>query len=329
MKNALSAAMVLIGTFIGAGFASGQEIIQYFGIFGNYGIFGMVISCLLLGLFTYCTTDNICFLGEGEYVNVLCKFKWVSYIINGYMILIFATMITAFGESFEQMFHLPKMYGVLIINIVTMIILHFGADAVVKFNVFVTPLIISGIIISFFANNTVSVFNNFGISAIVYTSYNVITLPFVILGMKEMLRNKKVSALCSIIFSIIIFVLALCIFVLLKGVDGESVQIPLLSVVLGWYVYVLGFVLAMSMLTTAVSSGYGLVNAVNIAPEKVMFFLFFFALFFSMLRFNFIVKYLYMVFGYMGIYILVQNFCIFIKNREKPRKIKIINNNRK
>ena len=48
MKNALSAAMVLIGTFIGAGFASGQEVIQYFGIFGNYGVVGILISCLLL-----------------------------------------------------------------------------------------------------------------------------------------------------------------------------------------------------------------------------------------------------------------------------------------
>lgn len=326
MKNALSAAMVLIGTFIGAGFASGQEIIQYFGIFGNYGLLGILISCLLLGLFTYCTVDNIIVLGEREYVNKLCGFKLINYIVNGYMLLIFATMITAFGESINQMFHIPKMYGVLMINIATMIILYFGAAAVVRFNVFVTPFIILGIIIPFFANNTIDVFNNFGVSAVIYTSYNVITLPFVILGMKNLLVKRKSKVMCSVVFSIVIYILAILLFVLLKDVDGESIQIPLLIVVSDWYVYILAFVLAMSMLTTAVSNGYGLINAVNIASRKVMFFLFFFGLVFSLFRFNFIVKYLYMVFGYMGVYILLKNFYIFIKNREKPQKIKILNN---
>ena len=42
MKNVVNVAMVLTGTFIGAGFASGREIWQYFGIFGKFGI---LIGC--------------------------------------------------------------------------------------------------------------------------------------------------------------------------------------------------------------------------------------------------------------------------------------------
>lgn len=323
MKNALSAAMVLIGTFIGAGFASGQEIIQYFGIFGNSGIAGIFISCVLLAVFTYCTIDNICVLGEKEYVNRLCRYKWVNFLINGYMVLIFGTMINAFGESLNQLFDIPKIYGVFLINLATIIILYFGKTAVVKFNSVITPLIILGILFALFSNNTVMVFSNFATSAVVYTSYNVLTLPFVILGMKNFVNNKKNSVICSAIFGTIIFILALCLFVLLIGVDGESVQIPLLSVVSNSYVYIMVFVLAMSMLTTAVSNGYGLINTVNLPHNLVIILLFVFALIFSVLRFSFIVKYLYMIFGYMGLYILVSNFWIFIKNREKPRKIKI------
>lgn len=329
MINAISASMVLIGTFIGAGFASGQEIIQYFGIFGNNGVVGIFISCLLLTLFTYCTIDNICVLGEKNYITTLCKYKWVNFLINGYMVLIFGTMINAFGESLNQMFDIPKIYGVFLINMATIIILYFGGTAVVKFNTIITPLIILGIFLALFSNNSVAVFNNFGTSAVIYTSYNIITLPFVILGMKNLVNGKKNAIFCSIIFGVIIFILALCLFFLLGGIDGESVQIPLLSVVSDRYVYIMVFVLAMSMLTTAVSNGYGLINTTNLPRNLVIFFLFVFALFFSMFKFSFVVKYLYMAFGYMGLYILISNFCIFVKNREKPRKIEINNNKQK
>ena len=317
--------MVLIGTFIGAGFASGQEIIQYFGIFGNYGIAGIFISCILLSVFTYCTIDNVCFLGEKEYINRLCRYKWVSFLIKGYMILIFGTMITAFGESLNQLFGLPKIFGVFFINLATIIILCFGSTAVLKFNSIVTPLIILGILLSLFSNNTVSVFNNFCTSAIVYTSYNVITLPFVIIGMKDIVDKKRNSIACSAIFGSVIFILALCLFLLLGEVDGEIIQIPLLSVVSDNYIYVMVIILALSMLTTAVSNGYGLMNMVTLPRKFIIAFLFVFALVFSSFRFNFIVKYLYMIFGYMGIYILANNFWVFVKNREKPRKIEINN----
>ena len=40
MKNVINAVMVLTGTFIGAGFASGKEIWQYFGVFGDFGMVG-------------------------------------------------------------------------------------------------------------------------------------------------------------------------------------------------------------------------------------------------------------------------------------------------
>lgn len=326
MKNVVNAAMVLIGTFIGAGFASGQEVLQYFGVFGKYGVLGVVISCFLIGLFTYCTADNIEYLGEKEYIDRICMFGCVNWLLNLYMLVMFATMITAFGECLNQVFGFPKIYGVILIDAVTIIILYFGANGVVKLNGVATPLIIAGIIFAFAANNTVSVFsyNNFASSAVIYASYNVITLPFVMVGMRDMLKSKKGMLGCSVIFSGTIFILALCLLKLLNGAD-TNVSIPLLDVVSENYVYVLIFVLAMSMLTTAVSNGYGFLNAISFNKKISLIFLGLFAVLFSLFSFNFIVKYLYSFFGYMGLYILFINFYIFIKNREKPQKLKINN----
>lgn len=324
MKNVISSAMVLTGTFIGAGFASGQEILQYFGVFGKYGIAGIAISCLLLGLFTYCTADNIICLGDKKYIEQLCKFKWVNCLLNCYMLLIFCTMITAFGECLNQAFDFPKIYGVVLIDVVTIIILYFGAEGVVKLNTIVTPLIIAGIVFALFANNTVAVFsyNSFATSAVIYTSYNVISMPFVMVGMKNMFLKRKNIILCPVVFSGIIFALALCILQILKGVNTAS-AIPLLDAVSKGYTFIFVFVLSMSMLTTAVSNGYGYVNSVTFNKKTSLTFLGIFAVLFSLFSFDFIVKYIYSFFGYMGLYILFVNFYIFMKNREKPRKLKI------
>ena len=45
--------MIFTGSFLGAGFVSGQEIMQFFGVFGKMGIVGMILSVFLFGIFGY------------------------------------------------------------------------------------------------------------------------------------------------------------------------------------------------------------------------------------------------------------------------------------
>ena len=320
MKNVVNVTMVLTGTFIGAGFASGREIWQYFGIFGDFGIFGIALSCLSLSVFTYCTACNIKDLGEEAYVKQLCHFKWVNWLLTGYMLLIFGTMITAFGECLNQTFGFPKFFGVVLMDLVTMVILYFGTEGLVRLSAVITPLIVLGIVFAYLSNNIREVFsyNNFVTSSVVYTSYNVISLPFVMSGFKAFLNKKQIMC-CSLLFGLLIFGLAFCVFGLLKFSD-ITVSIPIVTSVSSKFGYVLIFVLAMSMLTTAVSNGYGFVNGVDFGKKESLVFLGFFALVFSFLSFDFIIKYLYSLFGYIGFYIVLKNFYIFLKNKEKPRK---------
>ncbi len=329
MKERLSAVMVLIGTFIGAGFASGQEVLQYFGVFGKFAIFGVAISCFLMGIFIYSVADNIMCMGEKEYLNSLCSHKWMKIMLNCYMLLMFSTMITAFGESVEQVWNIPKIYGVVLIDVLTCLILYFGAQGLIRFNSLVTPLIIGGIVFSFFVCNCTEVFeyNNFISSAVVYTSYNVISMPFVITGLNNMLKTKKDNIICSGIFGLVVFGLSLCMLNILKNADA-SVSIPLLSAVDGKYALVVVAILALSMITTAVSNGYGFEENIFLNKKITILFLGVFGIVFSAFDFSFIVGSLYRFFGIMGIYILIKNFYIFAKNREKPRKIKKTFNNR-
>ena len=53
MKKILKIVFVIIGTLIGAGFASGQEIYLFFFSYGIKGILGLLISSLLISLVIY------------------------------------------------------------------------------------------------------------------------------------------------------------------------------------------------------------------------------------------------------------------------------------
>ena len=53
LKNILKVVFVIIGTTIGAGFASGKEIYLFFNSYGPKGILGILLSCILTGLIVY------------------------------------------------------------------------------------------------------------------------------------------------------------------------------------------------------------------------------------------------------------------------------------
>ena len=55
MKNTIKIILVIIGTLIGAGFASGKEIYLFFAKYGNYGIIGIFISAIITTIIIYKT----------------------------------------------------------------------------------------------------------------------------------------------------------------------------------------------------------------------------------------------------------------------------------
>ena len=59
MKNILKATFAIIGTVIGAGFASGQEVYLFFGKYGNIGIAGLFLSCAFFALVIFKTMQFV------------------------------------------------------------------------------------------------------------------------------------------------------------------------------------------------------------------------------------------------------------------------------
>ena len=85
MKNCFRVALVIIGTLIGAGFASGQEVYLFFYSYGIRGIIGIFISSILMGVIIYKT---LILVKENEinnyrdFLNLIIKKKESNNFLN-------------------------------------------------------------------------------------------------------------------------------------------------------------------------------------------------------------------------------------------------------
>ena len=67
IRNILSVVCGYVAAVIGAGFASGQEIISFFVKYGKYSIIGVLLSCIIFSVFAYAVL-SVCV--EKKYRNL-------------------------------------------------------------------------------------------------------------------------------------------------------------------------------------------------------------------------------------------------------------------
>ena len=322
MKNSFKISAVFVGSFVGAGFASGQEILQYFVKYGYKGIFGAVISAVLFFIFCFCSLSNVFYFGAEEYLINMNRIYGIKQISVLFMILLYFAMITAAGETIGMVTGLPDIVGAVLMAVFCSFVLLFGGDGIVRLNLIITPLIILGIFFSSFfaADYTVALLSNHLSSSVIYISYNVITLVSVSAGLEKLIINKKTVFLSSLISSVVVLVLILCMFFAISGTAFFDAKIPILCVFTGNFVYVYTVILIFAMITTAVANGYGIISLFSRKKKMILLFLCIFGIVFSVIPFSFTVKYLYSFFGYFGIIIIVYNLWIFGKDEKNDKK---------
>ena len=323
MKNSLKIASVFIGTFVGAGFASGQEIMQYFVVYGKWGIAGAIVAGLLFGLFCYIALSNVFIMGVDAYVAETNRNGILKFIYSTFMITIFCTMVTASGEMLKETAGLPKIWGVLGMVFLCAFVMYFGCDGVVKLNALLTPIIIVGVLaicgVNILTNTvgTLAAVDATG-SSVVYVSYNIITISSVAAGLAKLIKSKKTVFLAALWSSGGVLALVLCMFYMLYGMPVTS-EIPVLETLAKSFMWIYVPVLVSAMVTTAVANGYGIVANSKWKMGSILL-LSIIAFAFSFFRFSFVVKYIYAIFGYVGIYAMLDNLKIYVKLRKTKKK---------
>ena len=330
LKNILKIVFVIIGTLIGAGFASGQEIYIFFFSHGIKGLYGILISYTIIGLIIYKTLTIIYKYNIKTYKDLLKKIfvikdknkfiEIVNIIINIFILITFFIMIAGFGAYFEQEYKLNSIIGSGILSILCYITLNKNVRGVIKANEILIPILIIFLVIIGFLNikeidlsniikyNAETSNSNFIIDAIIYSSYNSILLIPVLITLRKYLKTKEetisisiITVLISIILSIIIF------FVLIKvDVDIKMLEMPAVYVVSNIseiLKYVYGIIILGSIFTTSISLGISFLQNSTKANnyKKIVAIICISALLVSKIGFSNLINSLYSIFGYIGL----------------------------
>ncbi len=339
MKNILNVTFIIIGVILGAGFASGKEIYIFFNQYGKLGIIGIIISFTFLGAIIYQVIKITNKYEINNYEELLEKIgtknSIIKAIINIFLLMSFYIMIAGFSAYVEQEIKLPKIVGSLLIIILCYLIFTKNINGIIKANTILVPILIIFIIIFGIKNininyeikNTIENENNikFIISAILYASYNSITLVPMIVTIRKLVKTNKQNKIIFLILTIITILLALIIYNLLLKIDIDINKIELPTIYIAnksgtIYKYIYGIIILVSIFTTAISDGYGFLqnNAKNNKQYKILNILMCISsIFISNIGFSKLLNILYPLFGVLG---LIQIYRIFAISLEKKRQ---------
>jgi len=189
-------AAAYIGTVVGAGFASGQEVLQFFGYFGFWGLAGLVLATLLFIYFGYIILKLGKQLNADSHLPVI-KYaggKWVGtfidYVITFFLFGALTIMAAGAGALFAEQLGLSRFLGSILLAAATLGTVLLGLNGVISAISFVVPALLVAVMgigvysvaatgfppgISAAAVNSGNPAVPFWpISAVVYISYNLV-----------------------------------------------------------------------------------------------------------------------------------------------------------
>lgn len=345
MRNMFKVIFVIIGTMIGAGFASGQEMYLFFFSYGIEGLIGVFISSIIIGIVISKTLQVVNKYKVDTYkdfLTILLKKKGkiapiINFVINLFILVTFFIMIAGFGAYFEQELGINSLIGSTILAILTFIIFMTSVKGVVKANELLVPLLIGFLIIIGMINLKDIHFGELGnyiiqakegsfiLSAVLYSSYNSILLIPVLLTLKDYLKDRKQILSIASISTIIIIVLSVIVFLLLVRVDVDitKLEMPAVYVVSHSFKilrYIYGFIILGSIFTTTISLGTSFLQ--NITKNKksytqIAVIMCITSVLVSKIGFSNLVNLLYPFFGYLGLVQILSLTFLKIQNKEK------------
>ena len=324
---------VIIGTLIGAGFASGQEVYTFFFSFGIKGLIGIVISSISIGLIIYKTLkiiDKYYIRNYKDLLNIIIKNKKVkdvsNIIVNIFILISFYVMIAGFGAYLNQEFGFNEIFGSAFLAIICFGLFSTNIKGFVKINQILIPILILVILIIGALNisnidfgslkNDIIVRNNnnWFITSLLYASYNSILLIPALISIRDFIGKSKNIKYISLIVIVITTVLLITIFLFLVNVDIDfnNLQMPAVYAIykiLPNIKNVYGIIILISIFTTAASLGISFLNNVSKNKEYFKFFSIMICLTsiaFSKIGFANLVNKLYPILGILGLIQILQ-----------------------
>lgn len=216
----------------------------------KHGRTGIVISAIIIGIVIYKSLKIIKKYEINTYDELLKKIIVkkknrsvdieivLNFIINIFLLITFFIMCAGFSAYFKQEFAISEIYTSIVISILSYIVLSKNSKGIFVVNSILMPLIIVILIILGVKSlgNTSKEITSFIDSAIwipkaiLYSSYNCITLTSMLIPMRKYIKEKKDFLKISLISICIIILLANIIFIILMSINTNIGKIELPAV---------------------------------------------------------------------------------------------------
>ena len=278
--------MTVLSAIIGAGFASGKEIISFF---GKNGYFAIPFFLLVTGLFFFCfylfsklgkmikpksiaDMTSAMFGKAGVFVDfmfILCTFITLSSMLAGSD----AIGSIIFGASYNF------CYISIITAMLTVLVVYFGLKYIYKITNAIVPLtivIMLAVLVAFLAispaqqvsQSNIS-FNGFSavLSCFLYVSMNVFINIFIISKSSQYMNKKQIGVASAICASVLLCLLVLVVVAVMHGGDAIfSSNMPMLAIANslgGWLGILYAVMLWLAIFTTLCLAGYTIMAWLN------------------------------------------------------------------
>ncbi|MFD1177717.1 hypothetical protein ACFQ3W_15605 [Paenibacillus puldeungensis] len=324
-------AATYIGTVVGAGFASGQSIMQFFTVYGAFGGIGIFIATILfmwIGTKMMVLAHRIKAFSYQEFNNYLfgSVFGKIANLLTFIILMgITAVMLSGTGSIFEEQLGLPYQLGIVISIAIAFLVMTKEMSGVLVVNSLVVPMMLL-----FTALIAIRVVDADGIlrmidwqqvnhyklflSPFVYAALNFAFIQAVMVPLGSEIKDESTLKWGGLWGGIGLGGMLLIYHFAMNSRMPEiwNLEIPMGEIVrdLGPFLHILFlFVIYGEIFTTLVGNVFGIARQIQSLfelPKKAVILAILLACFIiSQAGFAYLMTYLYPLFGYMGMLLLV------------------------
>ncbi|MCL6477922.1 MAG: hypothetical protein K6T65_05850 [Peptococcaceae bacterium] len=330
--SAFKIIVLYAGAVIGAGFASGQEILQFFIVFGDRGLWGLLLAailfCYLGGLVMFLAVSLRTSSYKDLYRAVLGRLP--GRIMDGLSLVMLpggiVVMLAGGGSVFSEYLGTSRILGTVFTALITAAVISKGLKGVTSASALLVPLkmaaiiVISLLVLLVFpegaASRAVTADHGSGVnwawSAVLYVSYNMV-VPVAVLSSLGKSASCRTGVWGGVLGGAVLGAVAGVMVVaglrFYPQITGYEIPLLFMAGSLGSAAKaVLGPLIWVAILTTAIADTHGF--ACRFAESRSKRYKAFgfgaliLALPLSTLKFSLLVKVLYPLFGYAGLILM-------------------------
>ena len=333
LRNTLRVAGIYAAGIIGAGFASGQEIMQFFSVYKTGGFWGILLAGILFSAVGCIVLDKVYSERIRNYEEFIFPvFGWrLGWIIETaatvFVFCMYSIMTAGSGQILAQLTGIKFKSAVLIMGIICTFLIMTNIKGISVFSSVLTPVLTAGIILTglyiiimkespvFSITVYISrITKNWFFSSLLYVSYNSILSVMMLCSMLPYLKTRRTAFAAGILGGVVLTVAAIVIntVIFLFYPSAADREIPLLDILhsisssVGWLYSVL---LWLAMLVSAVTSGFCFSdragNLFRVDIRIVAMLLCACAVPLSTLGFSRLISLIYPAFGWLGLFMII------------------------